>query len=542
MVVECVISISVPSEFNSSKLPTEPGVYLFKDGKGEIIYIGKAKNLKSRVRCYFSNSEQSQKTQLLVPKIRVIEWIIVNNEVEALLLENKLVKQHKPKYNVDLKDAKTFAYIALSKEAYPRIFTTRKPSSRLETFGPYTDGYLRRELQRLVINVFKIRVCKKFPKRACLNFHIGLCTAPCTSNVTQQQYNLQVEQVRSFLMGNYEKIMEMLNSQMRKASKEVEYERALELRNQIASIQLLTQRQVVDTHRGYDQDVIAFRQLGDKLLVVHMGVRKGVLLGKNEYILDFQPQIEQDFLKEFYNTKQIPQEILLNKAAWTDPDEKAALQDYFSTLRCAQVTLTIPKKGDELHLIKLAEKNIEANLNENGTLGDLQKALNLPSIPRIIECFDVSNFGKEHIVSGMVRFTDGNPDKSNYRRFKIKTVTGQDDFASMKEAVIRRYKRLVIEEAQFPDLVVVDGGSGQVTAAKAALKSLGLQIPLIGIAKKYEEIFLPNEVAPRCFNKNSRMMLLLRRIRDSAHNFSVSYSRKRRQMKVRGEFKNKSVV
>jgi excinuclease ABC subunit C len=270
-----------------------------------------------------------------------------------------------------------------------------------------------------------------------------------------------------------------------------------------------------------------------------MGVRKGVLLGKKEYTLDFEPQIEQDFLKEFYNTKQIPQEILLNTAAWTDPEEKAALQDYFSTLRGAQVNLTIPKKGDELHLIQLAEKNIEANLDEDSTLVDLQTALNLPSLPRIIECFDVSNLGKEHVVSGMVRFTDGNPDKSNYRRFKIKTVTGQDDFASMNEAVTRRYKRLVNEEAQLPDLVVVDGGSGQVTAAKAALKSLGLQIPLIGLAKKYEKIFLPDEVTPRRFNKNSRMMLLLRRIRDSAHNFSVSYSRKRRQMKVRDEFKAK---
>jgi excinuclease ABC subunit C len=542
LVVERVISISAPSQFNSSEIPTEPGVYLFKDDKGEIIYIGKAKNLRSRVRCYFSSSEQSQKTQHLVPKIRTIEWIIVGNEVEALLLENKLVKRHKPKYNVNLKDAKTYAYIALSKERYPRIFATRKPSSRLDMFGPYTDGYLRRELQRLVIKVFKIRVCKKFPKRACLNFHIGLCTAPCTGNVTQQQYNEQVEQARSFLMGDYERITGLLNSEMRKASKEVEYERALELRNQIASIQLLTQRQVVDGHRRYDQDVIAFRRLGDKLLVVHMGVRKGVLLGKKEYTLDFEPQIEQDFLKEFYNTKQIPQEILLNTAAWTDPEEKAALQDYFSTLRGAQVNLTIPKKGDELHLIQLAEKNIEANLDEDSALVDLQTALNLPSLPRIIECFDVSNLGKEHVVSGMVRFTDGNPDKSNYRRFKIKTVTGQDDFASMNEAVSRRYKRLVNEEAQLPDLVVVDGGSGQVTTAKAALKSLGLQIPLIGLAKKYEEIFLPDEVTPRRFNKNSRMMLLLRRIRDSAHNFSVSYSRKRRQMKVRDEFKAKWVV
>lgn len=540
MVVERLISISEMSQFNSSEIPTEPGVYIFKDAKNEIIYIGKAKNLRLRIRSYFSNSEQTQKTQHLIPKIRRIEWIIVHNEVEALLLENKLVKQHKPKYNVNLKDAKTFAYIAISKEKYPRLLITRKPSAKLYLFGPYTEGYLRRELQRLVIKIFKIRTCKKFPKRACLNFHIGLCTAPCTNNVTHQKYKEQVEHARSFLMGNYGQVIRQLNLQMLKASKNGNYEKALERRNQIKAINILTQRQVVDIHRGYNQDVIAFKRLGDNMLVVQMGVRKGVLLEKNEYTLDFEPHIEQKFLMEFYNTNPIPQEILLNTPAWNIPEEKKALQEYFSTLRGAQINLMIPKEGDEFDLIKLAEKNIEANLDENLTLIDLQTALNLPSLPRIIECFDISNLGKEYIVSGMVRFKDGNPDKSNYRRFKIKTVTRQDDLASIKEALTRRYRRLVNEESKLPDLILVDGGVGQVTAGEAALKSLGLQIPLIGLAKKNEEIFLPNVLNPRRFDKNSRMMLLLRRIRDTAHNFSISYSRKRRQMKVRDEFKTKS--
>jgi excinuclease ABC subunit C len=512
---------------------------MFMDINGEIIYIGKAKNLRARVRSYFSNSDQTPKTLHLVPKIRTIEWIIVYNEVEALLLENKLVKKHKPKYNVNLKDAKTFAYIAVSKEAYPRVFSTRKPSSRLHMFGPYTEGYLRRELQRLVVKIFKIRSCKKLPKRACLNFHIGLCTAPCTGNVTQQQYGEQVEQAHQFLLGNYEQVTEKLRQQMQQAAHQMQYERALELRNQILSIQLLTQHQVVDIHRRYDQDVIAFRRLGDKMLVVQMGVRKGVLLGKKEYTLDFEYQIEQQFLKEFYNTNQMPQEILLNAAAWSGTEEKQVLQDYFSRLCGAPVNLSVPEAGDELDLVKLAEKNIEANLDEDSALVDLQTALNLPALPRIIECFDVSNLGQEHVVSGMVRYTDGSPDKSNYRRFKIKTVTGQDDFASMNEAVHRRYRRLVDETAQLPDLVVVDGGPGQVSAARAALRSLGLQVPLIGLAKKFEEIFLPDETLPRCFNKNCRMMLLLRRMRDSAHDFSVSYSRKRVQMKTRDEFQAK---
>ena len=534
-----MISLSEPSQFNSSEIPTQPGVYLFKDTKNEIIYIGKAKNLRARVRSYFSKSDQSLKTRHLVARIKGIEWIVVFNEVEALLLENKLVKKHKPKYNINLKDAKTFAYIAISKDVYPRIFSTRKPSSRLYMFGPYTEGYLRRELQRLVVKIFRLRTCRKLPKRACLNFHIGLCTAPCENKVTKEQYAEQVEQARSFLMGNYEELTEKLTTQMHQASDDVQYERALELRNQISSIQLLTQRQVVDSYRKYDQDVIAFRRLGDKMLVVQMGVRKGVLLGKKEYTVDFEPQIEQMFLKEFYDKNRIPQEILLNTETWTDSEEKSALEEYFSTIAGAPVKMVIPSEGDELYLVQLAEKNIEANLDEDSALVDLQTALNLPSLPRVIECFDVSNLGKEHVVSGMVRFMDGNPDKNNYRRFKINTVKGQDDFASMKEAVTRRYKRLVNEQAPFPDLIVVDGGPGQVSSATAALKSLGLQIPLIGLAKKQEEIFLPDETNPRRFNKSSRMMLLLRRIRDSAHNFSISYSRKRRQMKARDEFNSK---
>jgi excinuclease ABC subunit C len=531
-----VASISTPFQFNSLDIPNQPGIYIFKDSNEKILYIGKAKNLRSRIRSYFSNSNQSKKTTQLVHHVQDIDWIVVDNEVEALLLENKMVKKYTPKYNVDLKDSKTFAYIAFSRESYPRIFSTRKPSTKLETFGPYTDGYSRRALQRLIVKVFKLRICKNLPKKACLNFHIGLCTAPCITNVTKEQYTNQVEKARSFLKGDYEQIMEILNTKMEKASQEKEYERALELRNQIASIDLLTQHQIVDSYREYDQDVFAFRRLGERMLIVQMGLRKGVLLGKKDYSLDFECEIEQEFLKQFYSNKQVPQEILLNKIAWKDNEEKTELEEYFSTLRGTEVSLKIPKEGDELNLIRLAEKNIEANLAENSSLVDLQTSLNLPTLPRIIECFDISNLGKEHVVSGMVRYSDGKPDKRNYRRFKIKTVKGQDDVASIKEVVMRRYKRLLNEKSQLPDLIIVDGGSNQVNAAKIALKSLNLQIPLIGLAKKHEEIFLATEVHSRKFNKNSRMMLLLRRIRDSAHKFSVKYSQKRRQMKIRKEF------
>lgn len=534
-----MIPLISPSEFNSSEIPADPGVYLFKDEKGDVLYIGKAKSLRSRVRSYFSNSDQPTKTKQLVARIRSIDWIVVNNEVEALLLENKLVKQHTPRYNVNLKDAKTFAYIALTRETFPRILTSRKVSRKLESFGPYTDGFTRQDLQRLVVRIFKLRVCKKLPKRACLNFHIGLCTAPCSGRVTAEQYAEQVEFAGHFLNGNYEQTMQMLLLQMNLASKEQKYERALELRNQIASIRLLTERQIVDNERYFDQDVMAFKRFGEKELAVHMGIRKGVLLGKKEFSLDFQPQIEQDFLKAFYSCSQIPREILLNLPCWTDNSEKAALEEFLSHRRGGRVTLCVPRRGDRFALVKLAEKNIESAIDEEGPLADLQTTLNLAALPSVMECFDISNLGREHVVAGMVRFVDGKPDKSNYRRFRIKTVPGQDDFASINEAVIRRYRRLLEEKASMPDLIVVDGGLGQVSAAKLALQMLGLQLPLIGLAKEHEEIHLPGDSMPRQFDTSSRMMLLLRQIRDAAHNYALSYNKKRREMKIEKEFQTK---
>ncbi len=534
-----MISITSPSKFKGSMVPTEPGVYLFRDETGEILYIGKAKNLRSRVRSYFSSKGQPIKTKHLVSRIRGIDWIIVDNEVEALLLENKLVKQHKPKYNIDLKDAKTFGYIAFTKEKFPRVLTSRRVSPKLESFGPYTDGYMRRDLRRLVVKIFGLRTCRKLPKRACLSFHIGLCSAPCVSNVTEEQYAEQIKRARAFLRGDYEHTIEVLTLQMQAASVARVYEHALELRNQIASIQLLTQRQIVDNERHFDQDVMAFRRFGEKVLIVQMGIRKGVLLGKKEFSVELQPQVEQEFLKAFYTSNQIPREILLNSPCWADGAEKAAMEEFFSTQRGASVTLTVPKRGERLLLLKLAEKNLEANLAENSALVDLQTALNLPLVPRIVECFDISNLGKEHVVSGMTRFVNAKADKKNYRKFKIETVMGQDDFACMNEAVTRRYKRLLDEKAPLPDLVIVDGGPGQVSAANTALQSLGLQLPLIGLAKEHEEIYLPGESTPKQFDKNSKMMLLLRQIRDVTHDFTLSYNRKRRQMKLKEEFKTK---
>jgi excinuclease ABC subunit C len=535
-----MIKLSSSSEFKSSEIPTDPGVYLYRDEAGEIIYVGKAKSLRNRVKSYFSSIYQPVKTRQLVLHIRSIDWVIVNNEVEALLLENKLIKQHTPKYNINLKDAKTYAYISLTREPYPRILTSRKVSRKLESFGPYTDGYTRQDLQRLVTKVYKLRTCKNLHKRACLNYHIHQCSAPCAGKVTEEQYAQQVGQARDFLGGNYETTLKMLNEKMQSASQAMQFENALEMRNQIASIRLLTERQIVDNERRYDQDVMVFRQAGEKMLSVQMGVRKGVLLGKKEFSVDLQPQVEQEFLKAYYTSNQIPREILLNKPCWTEPSEKAALEEFLASRRLAPVSLTVPHRGNKLALVKLAEKNLESSLEADSALVDLHHHLNLPTLPRIIECFDISNLGTEHVVSGMVTFKDAKPDKKNYRKFKIKTFTGQNDFASVTEVVTRRYKRQIEEKAQLPDLVVIDGGPGQVHAAETALDKLGLKLPLIGLAKEREEIYLPNDPSPHSFDKNSRMMLLLRKIRDATHDFSVGYNRKRREMQIREEFKPKT--
>jgi len=357
--------------------------------------------------------------------------------------------------------------------------------------------------------------------------------------VSDEQYRKQVEEARIFLNGDYEQTLERLNSQLQDASKRQNYEYALELQKQIASVRLLTQKQIVDNERGFDQDVMVFRRFGEQLLVAQMSIRKGVLLGKKEFSVEVQPQIEQEFLKTFYSENQIPHEILLNKECWNDEAEKTALESFFSAKRGTKVKLSIPRRAVKRELVELAEKNIEASLAEDNVLSDLQFALCLPVLPRIIECFDVSNLGQEHVVAGMVRFADGKPDKSNYRKFKIKTVDGQDDFAAMHEVVSRRYKRLLTEKLAMPDLVVVDGGAGQVNAANLSLKSLGLKLPLIGLAKEHEAIYLPEEKVPRKFDANSRMMLLLRQIRDAAHIFAVRYNRKRRQMKMRDDFRTK---
>ncbi len=508
------------------RFPNAPGVYLHKDADDKIIYVGKAKNLKNRVASYYNNSDKSPKTQHLVKRIKKTEYIITDTEVEALLLENKLIKQHKPKYNIHLKDAKTFAYLKLTEHQFPRLITSRRITKKGEYFGPYTDGYKRREIQNLANKIFKLRTCKTLPKRECLNYHIGLCSAPCIENISKEDYEEQVSKARNLLKGDTKKIIEQLTEQMQLAASRQYYELALECKNQIEALEHLEEKQKVDVIRHQDQDVIATQILENTAFIVIMPIRKGVLKGKEQYSFEYMETVFEDFLTQYYLTRKIPHEIIINREI-----EDESILHYLESLSGRKVQFTTPQRGEKKKMLGLAMKNI---VYEHEETQELQKALKLATTPRVIECFDISNLGREAIVAGMTRFVNGEADRQGYRRFLLDRTT-QDDFASMREAVYRRYKRLQEENKDFPDLVLIDGGKGQLRAALDAMRELQAKIPVVSIAKREEELYVPGRAEPYNFGKDSKMMLYLRRIRDSTHKQAISYNRKRREMRFRDD-------
>ncbi len=511
-------------------LPKEPGVYLFKNVENEIIYVGKANSLRNRVSSYFKGKDHSAKTQLLVSKINDIDYVIVSNEVEALLLENKLIKQHKPKYNIALKDSKTFAYLQITDEAYPRLLTTRRADRKGEYFGPYTDGNARFQLQQLAIKLFKLRVCKKLPKKECLNYHIGLCTAPCIGKVTREQYQEQVNQARRLIKGDSKEITKQLEKDMHALSNQLRYEEALEKRHQLQGIEYLQYKQTVDRLERFDQDVVVMQVLENMAIIELFSIKKGVISARKEYRFEHEFDIFEQFISLYYTQQPIPREIITNY----DFENKKAMQQFLEKIRQGPVELTIPQKGDKKRLVDLALKNVRV---QDERLVSLKEVLILPALPRIIECFDVSNLGEDFIVAAMTRFFDAIPDKSNYRKFEIKTTQAQNDFAAMHEAVYRRYYRLHRENKEMPNLIIIDGGQGHLSVALHALKKLGLQIPIIALAKEFEEIYTPGRSEPLQIDKNSPMMLLLRQIRDNTHRFVLSYNKQKRKIRMREQIK-----
>ncbi|MCF7798401.1 excinuclease ABC subunit UvrC [Candidatus Woesearchaeota archaeon] len=497
-----------------SSLPALPGCYLFKDGKDIILYVGKAKHLKKRVSNYFQKKDHDPKTQALVGRIKLIDFIVTKTEDEALILENNLIKKHQPKYNINLKDAKRYAYIKLTAESVPRLILARQKTSKGKFFGPFVSGQIRDEILKTLNNSFQLRTCKTLPKRPCLRYHLGLCTAPCVNKVSKAQYQQQLNKAAMVLRGKTKELSKQLSTEMQSAAATQNYETALLLRNQIAAIDWLQERQNMERDKRFDEDIINYIIDDDQVYLFLFNIKQGILHNKQEFVFPETENFLEQFLMQFYETNKIPKEVILPIKV------SDVLQSFFS-----KTTFTKPERGSKKQLLDLVKTNITAQFfASNEKLAGLQKALNLSQQPAVMECFDISHLSGTSTVASMVQFRNGKPFKDNYRRFKIK-LDRNDDFAAMAEVVTRRYKRLKEERQPFPDLIIIDGGAGQLSASLEALKHLDIKIPIIGLAKKHEEIYIPGAEKPLRLSKSNKGLQLLQNIRDEAHRFAITYNR-----------------
>ncbi len=537
-------------------LPTNPGVYLFKNKQNKIIYIGKAKNLRNRVRTYFQSSNQhNPKTIRLVSNINDFELMITDSEVEALILEANLIKEHKPRYNVDLKDDKHFPYIKITNEPFPRVLIVRRvEKDGAGYFGPYTSSKGMRKTVQFLSRLFKIRTCSLIipaPKgkthKVCLDYHINRCCAPCVGFQTQEEYKEQVDSVVMVLSGKSKKLISILKEKMKTASKNMNYEEAAEIRDQINAIESVMIKQKVDVGEIVERDIISIaREVTDAIAVV-MQIREGVLIGRQDFQLiidkdDSDEVLLESFLKQYYNHQpNLPSEVYLPM----ELEDKNLFEQWFEKLKKNKTTIFTPKIGQKLRLVDLAAKNARLKLDElliqkqkqsertSKMVTALKDDLNLNISPRTIVCFDISNTGETDAVGSCVFFENGKPKKSQYRHFKIKGVRGQDDFKMMREIVGRYFFRIREEKKQSPDLMVVDGGKGQLSSSKKELEYLGFQEQLIiGLAKRLEEIYFPGKSDPITISKGSPGLILLKLIRDEAHRFAIEYNRKVRSKRT----------
>ncbi|MDD4137584.1 MAG: excinuclease ABC subunit UvrC [Methanoregula sp.] len=514
--------------FDTATLPGTPGCYLFLDNDGTIIYVGKAKNLKKRVSSYFQKKDHDPKTRNLVAAISRVSVMVTNTETEAFLLENNLIKRHQPKYNIDLKDAKRYAYIELTREPFPRIGVARHTAKGESTcFGPFVSAAERDDLIRIIRRVFHLRSCRRLPKRACLRYHMHTCSAPCIGAISEDEYRLQVERAAALLKGKSSELLLSLRQEMAEYSAREDYEKALALRNQIAAVTHLAEHQHVERPKETDQDVIGYTVSDDTVYLMVFAVEKGLLVGKQEYSFDNGEDFFEEFLVQYYADRVPPSELILPH----DVDE--AMAGYLSERKGKAVQVTVPKIGEKKKLLDLVEKNLEhAFLKNDLKVKDLQASLGLADAPDVIECFDISHISGTAMVGSMVQFRGGVPDKKNYRHYKIKTVEGIDDFASIAEVVKRRYDRLIREDADMPDLIIIDGGKGQLSAAGDSLHNLDLTIPVIAIAKREEEVYLPGMPLPRPLDPNGMALHYIQEIRDEAHRFAIAYNRLLRKKTV----------
>ena len=541
-----------------AQMPDAPGVYLFKDKEGDTIYIGKALSLRSRVRSYWKDTSWRERPKLAVmmPKVANIDVIITNSEKEALILEANLVRQHSPRYNVHLKDDKRYPWLAITYDVpFPRLIMVRDPSvyrkgnPKARIFGPYVETGMMWQTVKTLRKVFPMRQRKTplFKDRPCMNFHIGLCLGPCQKLVQEDDYMRMVKQVERFLAGRQIEVVDELTNEMQAASDQLLFEQAAKIRDRLAALETVIQKQqVVFQDQKMSQDVVAEAHTNKLVSVCLMRVREGKLISSEVVNLQLQDRTTweeafQTFIDQYYTTCEdiaVPRELLLQH----DVEDASALADLLNAKSLLTVKVYKPQRGDKLSMVQMAQKNAElaleketqARLNEDAKivriLEGLQAELGINKLPRRIECFDISNIQGSDNVASMVVFENGRPKKSGYRLFKTRTVEGEaNDFASMKEVVGRRYSRLLTENTPFPDLIIIDGGKGQLSAACEALAQLNVTgQEIIGLAKKQEEIYFPGRSDPVLLSRRSEALFLLQRARDEAHRFAVTFHRKRR--------------
>lgn len=536
----------LPNKLNETilALPDSPGIYRYYNREGELIYVGKAKSLKKRVSSYFNKQSQyNRKTEKLVSEINKIEFTITSTEFDALLLENNFIKQNQPKYNILLKDDKTFPYLCILKERFPRIIYTRKYIPKQgEYFGPYTSVVSMKTVLELVRQLYSIRTCslllsqenitqKKF--KVCLEFHIGNCKGPCEGLQEEAAYSDEIMQARNILKGDLRAVENEFLRRMEASAAALEFEKAGLYKHKLELLEKFQTKSLVVNRKLTDIDVVTITSSEANAFVNYLQVKEGaIIFSKNIEIKKKLDEADEDILslvvQELRSTyKSNYPEVFTNLALSVKSDE-------FEN--------TVPQIGDKKKLVDMSLRNAlylkkekeidreEQKAKKNKVLHIMQENLRLLTYPKIIECFDNSNFQGTDPVASMVRFVDGKPDKKGYRHFNIKTVTGPDDFASMKEIVGRRYKRILEEEGEYPQLIIVDGGKGQLSSACEALQELGLygKIPIIGIAKKLEEIYYPEDPLPLLISKRSPALMLIQKIRDEAHRFAITFHRLKR--------------
>src|SRR3954452_25410775 len=531
-----------------AQLPTEPGVYLYKDGEGRVLYVGKAKNLRSRVRSYFNEDRLAEaKTGSLIREARDLDFIQVDNNKEALALENNLIKQYKPRFNILLRDDKTFPYVKLTSEKFPRVYVSRRILKDCGSYyGPYFPGNLAHRLVHFIHRHFKVPSCNlDFSRRhthPCLQYHIHRCLGPCVTGLTTDEaYGNAVRDVRLFLEGRHRDLADELEKRMAEAAEDMRFEEAANLRNLAATVREMEQKQKMAAAQGEDIDIFAYHAEPPLVAVNLFHMRNGKILDRRDFYWEDQTDFNASelvgaLLKQVYlNSKYIPGIIHVP----ADIEDSEKLAEFLTELKGRRVEIVTPQRGAKKALLDLVEMNAKNSFDQrfrtlkpsSKAIGEaVQDALNLPEAPRRIECFDISHIQGTDKVASMVVWEDGKMKKSDYRKFIIRTVVGNDDFASMREVVTRRYSRLQEEKKSFPDLILIDGGLGQLHAAANALEEIGVTLqPLASIAKREEWIYVyGQEDDPVVLDKFSPILHLIQTIRDEAHRFAVTFHRTRR--------------